>query len=75
MGAILTTHGHLDHVGAVEEVKEVLDIPFRMHPADTEIAEMAPGRPAYRWGGDEAWDRLRLRVEHTPGHTPGHAAL
>lgn len=70
VSAIITTHGHQDHVGAVEEVKEVLDIPFRMHPADTEIAEMTPDVPLT--DGDEITvGRLMLRTEHTPGHTPG----
>jgi glyoxylase-like metal-dependent hydrolase (beta-lactamase superfamily II) len=70
VSAILTTHGHLDHVGAVEEVKESLYIPFRMHPADTEIAGMTPD-VALADGEEIAVGRLQLRTEHTPGHTPG----
>ena len=67
--SILTTHGHFDHIGAVDEVKTALNIPFRLHPLDGSIA----GRPA----DDPITDQpivvgdLTISTSHTPGHTPG----
>ena len=32
--AIVNTHGHLDHIGAVPELRRHFDIPFAIHPKD-----------------------------------------
>jgi glyoxylase-like metal-dependent hydrolase (beta-lactamase superfamily II) len=68
--AILTTHGHSDHLQAVDQVKEKLRVPFLMHPFDAEIAGRHPD--------EELTDRqeimfgsANIHVLHTPGHTPG----
>jgi len=71
--AILTTHGHHDHVGSVEDVAAALEIPFFLHPADNEMAAAAtPVEPTplsdglvYEFG------ETSLVTMHTPGHTPG----
>ena len=36
--AILTTHGHWDHVRSVEDVAAALEIPFLLHPLDYDLA-------------------------------------
>ena len=70
VGAILTTHGHFDHLQAVDPVKHALGIPFRMHPADTEIAGRSPDLPLTDHQEIQV-GTLNLHVLHTPGHTPG----
>lgn len=67
--AILTTHGHFDHVGAARETAAMLRIPFRLHPADTEIAGMTYDEPVAP--GAITVGELVIDARHTPGHTPG----
>jgi glyoxylase-like metal-dependent hydrolase (beta-lactamase superfamily II) len=71
--ALLTTHGHFDHVGAAAEVSAGLGIPFYLHEADAGIAGMEPDRPLEE--GEMTVGRLGLRVIHTPGHTPGSMCI
>ncbi|MFO7549686.1 MAG: MBL fold metallo-hydrolase [Acidimicrobiia bacterium] len=68
--AILTTHGHFDHLQAVDDVKHALGVPFRMHRSDTEIAGRTPDLPLTDDQEIEVGDVL-VHVVHTPGHTPG----
>jgi glyoxylase-like metal-dependent hydrolase (beta-lactamase superfamily II) len=88
--AIVNTHGHLDHVGAIQPLKIRYDIPFYMHPGDRFILANAP-ESARRFGvpepsvpdvDHELSDHailnlagLELNVIHTPGHTPGGVSL
>ena len=66
--SVLETHGHWDHIQAVEQVREAgIDVWVR-----SEDAAMLPSYDhlldddAVHQVGD-----LRLRTLHTPGHTPG----
>ncbi len=67
---ILMTHGHIDHVGALSELKSRLEIPVAAHPLD---AGNLPSPPdiLLNDGGEVSFGSVRLRVLHTPGHTPG----
>lgn len=68
--AILTTHGHPDHVGAAAETSKRLGVPFRIHHADAAMAGLPPDLAIE--DEDEIWiGDLMLTALHTPGHTPG----
>jgi glyoxylase-like metal-dependent hydrolase (beta-lactamase superfamily II) len=71
--ALLTTHGHFDHVGAARPVADRLGIPFRLHPDDGDRFNVPPDEPLLP--GAIAVGDLELRVVHTPGHTPGSVVL
>jgi len=72
--AVLTTHGHHDHIGAVEVVTRELELPFRMHEADSEIAGLDPQAPI-REGDEFLVGEISMRAIHTPGHTPGSTSF
>ena len=65
---VLTTHGHWDHIQAVQAVRDA-GIDVGIAAADAEML------PAYDFviPDDEVYEvgDLRLRTIHTPGHTPG----
>jgi glyoxylase-like metal-dependent hydrolase (beta-lactamase superfamily II) len=68
--AVLTTHGHHDHIGAAREVCAALEIPFRIHPADAAAAGIEPDEPLHD-GEELVVGAVTLSTVHTPGHTPG----
>lgn len=67
---VVETHGHHDHIGALDPVTEALGIPWAMHPADVEIAGRRPDEFLSDGQEIEVGDLL-LHVVSTPGHTPG----
>ena len=88
--AILNTHGHWDHIGGNRELQELTDAPIYIHRLDAPLLQDPRGNLAAAFGGDgdggvpqrllEEGDEipvgeLRLRVVHTPGHTPGGVCL
>ena len=67
---ILITHTHMDHVGALLELKSKLNIPIAIHPSDAKSLPLAPD--ILLSDGDAIlFGNIKLRVFHTPGHTPG----
>ena len=78
--AILLTHGHFDHVGAVRDI--VADTDCKVYICDKELAlpeGLTAGKLYYTHTYDEG-DTLTLagltfKVLHTPGHTPGGVCL
>ena len=67
--AILLTHAHHDHVKALPEMRDQLQIPVYMHPADSPM-----GVSADEWLADGDTFTVGnhiLRFIHTPGHTHG----
>jgi hydroxyacylglutathione hydrolase len=67
---ILITHNHLDHIGAIPELKSRLRIPIGAHRLD---AKGLPLRPEILLedGEEVPFGKMSLKVLHTPGHTPG----
>lgn len=71
--AILLTHSHLDHVGALDEMRARLNVPVMAHPGSGD-----PKLNADRWlrhGDTIAVGEHSLRVYHTPGHTDDQICL
>lgn len=70
--SVLETHGHWDHIGAVEQVRDAgIDVWVRdedagMLPSYDHLIE---DDSVHRVG------ELRLRALHTPGHTPGSVSF
>ena len=67
---IVLTHNHIDHIGALEELKAKLKIPVALHPADASRLALQPDTEL-KDGDTIAVGKLKLKVLHTPGHTPG----
>ena len=80
IAAILLTHGHFDHVGAVREIFSQTDCDIYLCPADCEMPEYMTAGPlcytnSYQDGDTLSLAGLTLQVLHTPGHTPGSVCL
>jgi hydroxyacylglutathione hydrolase len=88
---IVATHGHLDHILAVTELKLAYNIPFLIHRADefllkrvrpttkhflgTEADPTLPVDDYLKEGDKLAIDNCELKIITTPGHTPGSVSL
>lgn len=64
--AVLGTHPHPDHTGALEEMRSLLRVPVSAHPA---FAGKVIDR-ALADGDTIPAGEHRLKVHHAPGHTP-----
>jgi len=83
---ILNTHGHIDHIHAVQPIKNHYSIPFYIHSNEKMMIDHYPqGCLMYgmipnekpivdNWLTDESSltiGDLNIKIIHTPGHTPG----
>ena len=73
---ILITHGHYDHVDALEAVKQATGAPVYLHPADAvQFYDGAEHCLAYDFPLEDGMlisiGEMQVRAIHTPGHTPG----
>ena len=69
---IVQTHGHMDHVQALPELKERLGVPVMAHPGDDYPVEI---NRELSDGDTVGFGKRSVRVLHTPGHTPGGICL
>ena len=67
---IVLTHTHIDHIGALEELKTRLKIPVALHHEDAVRLSLRPDMEL-KDGDIIEVGKLKLKVLHTPGHTPG----
>ncbi|PLX69814.1 MAG: MBL fold hydrolase [Denitrovibrio sp.] len=88
--AIVNTHGHFDHIGGIDELVRKYNIPFYLH-ADDEFLCAHGSETAAMFGfdgmktpivtnkmsDDDELDiaGIKIKVLHTPGHTPGGVSL
>ena len=79
--AILLTHGHFDHVGAVKELVAETGCEVYIHAAESTMPPMMTAGPLYYTRTYAEGDTIapiegaELKVLHTPGHTPGSVCL
>ena len=87
--ALILTHGHYDHIYDASHIKKTTGCEILAHEADrkmmtTPLLQTLFGAPLVKAvtpdrtvaGGERLkFGNLEMRVEHVPGHTPGHIAL
>ncbi|MFC2066637.1 MBL fold metallo-hydrolase [Chloroflexota bacterium] len=85
---IVLTHGHMDHIGALEQVMEATGAEVAVHTDDAGLLQRQPKSPVdssahqasspYRLlnGGDSVdFGDMNFLVLHTPGHSRGGICL
>jgi len=86
---IVLTHSHIDHIGGLEEVKKATGADIAIHQTEAPFLLKQPFRldfmpptppspPADRLlkeGDMISIGKLKFKVLHTPGHTPGGICL
>ena len=88
--AIVNTHAHIDHICGIGLVREKWEVPIYLHPEDEALYKglpvqaetfglhYPPAPPVDRHleeGQKLQVGHLRLKVHHTPGHSPGSVCL
>jgi glyoxylase-like metal-dependent hydrolase (beta-lactamase superfamily II) len=86
---IVNTHGHVDHTGGNGDMKKATGAEILIHEDDAEMLVSTPAAMLRMFGAKASppadrtlrdgeiieLGRLRFRVLHTPGHSPGSMVL
>ena len=82
MHAIVLTHGHNDHISAAVALRDAVDAPIWLHPADRMLWDSVYGEAPGAEPDSELTEGSRFDVAgtaltalHTPGHSPGSSCL
>ena len=91
LDAIWLTHAHLDHIGAINDVRARYPVPVHLHPLDLPYYERLSAQASKMYG--LPWDQpdavpvpfadgdvlecgtLPFTVMHVPGHAPGQVSF
>ncbi len=89
--AVIATHAHIDHIGALSRLRRDFGLRVVAHELDRRAIETGAGCGAGYYGvpyepcpvdvvvreseEELACGRLRLKMLHIPGHTPGSIAV
>lgn len=91
LDAIWLTHAHIDHIGAINDVRRVHPVPVYLHDGDLPYYERLSARAAEMYG--VPWDQpdiaplslvdgaivscgsVDFTVMHVPGHAAGHVSF
>ncbi|MDD5288507.1 MAG: MBL fold metallo-hydrolase [Dehalococcoidales bacterium] len=86
---IVLTHSHMDHIGALSEVKQATGADIAIHEAEAPFLQNQPFRLMFspsshatpaaerllKEGDTISIGKIKLKVLHTPGHTTGGISL
>jgi glyoxylase-like metal-dependent hydrolase (beta-lactamase superfamily II) len=79
LAAVVSTHGHNDHIDAAPAVASAAGAPVLLHPGDQVLWQMVypDQQPDGVLAGEQELQiaGTALRVLHTPGHSPGSVCL
>lgn len=78
IAAILLTHGHFDHIGAVRPIAEATGCKVYIHAGEAALPLMMTRECIYftdNYEDELTIGKMHFSILHTPGHTPGSVCL